>query len=106
MCYFQVIAANKTDAYTGEICNVHEDDRRSSKTASIMSVTSLMSTSTSSLSQQTTTTATTTTNDSQSPVHKRSNIFKSKFLSKINPGSPQKPIAEEHLAPTVTMSDL
>ncbi len=87
--FFQVVVSSKTDIFMGEVCNLHEEEKRSSKTASITSITSLTS------SPQT---ASSTTNESQSPVHKRS-IFKSKFLSKINSGSPQKPIAEEQLVP-------
>jgi hypothetical protein len=83
-----VVGAAKNDVNTGDICNLHEFKDvvpdRTSRPNSSPPIT-----------------------ESQSPLHKRSNIFKSKFLSKINSSPSPKSIAEEHVAaPMVQMNDI
>jgi hypothetical protein len=81
-----VISAVKNDVNKGDVCNVHESKDVVPDKASRPNSSPPIS-------------------ESVSPLHKRSNIFKSKFLSKIN--SPSKSIAEEHhVAPMVQMNDI
>ena len=85
----QVVGASKNDVYMGEVCNLHDVKEGGG------------------VERQSRPNSSPPISESQSPLHKRSNIFKSKFLSKINPPSSPKSITEEHIvAPTVQINDM
>ncbi len=83
-----MVGAAKNDIYTNDFLSPHESkDVGSDRTSRANSSPPI--------------------NESVSPLYKRSNIFKSKFLlSKINPPTSPKSAAEERIAPTVQMNDI